>query len=378
MALTYNVMPLPKFFFVDTNGAPYAGGSLTFYASGSTTPQDSYSDAIGTPNLNPLTLDSAGRATVYLAPKAYSIVLKDSAGVTIWTIDPVFGYALTSDYGLCGGRLTLTTGVPVTSSDVTGASAATIFFTPYTGGAIALFDGTSVWGAFTFNEISIAVPAVANQMYDVFASQTAGVVALSLVAWTSDTARATNITLQNGVYVKSGGTTFRYLGSFRTTAVAGQTEDSLAKRHVWNWCNQKARPLRVTDLTNSWTYSLAPYQQARASTANQLGVVVGVQEVPVEIEVDAQFSDGSGAAQCYIGIGENSTTVNKVGALNSKNNSYAAGSLNQLTAMLKTMAPLGYTFYVWLEGSATGGTTTWYGDDGGVITQSGIQGLVYG
>jgi hypothetical protein len=122
MPLTYNVMPFPKFFAVDENGAPYAAGTLTFYASGTTTPQDSYSDSIGTPNANPLTLDSAGRATVYLAPKAYSIVLKDSAGATIWTIDPVYGYNAFDVTGTAGEALTA--GQVVYLSDGSGGQTA--------------------------------------------------------------------------------------------------------------------------------------------------------------------------------------------------------------------------------------------------------------
>src|SRR5665213_2163919 len=39
---------------------------------------------------------------------------------------------------ICDGRLTLTSGVPVTTADV--ASATTVYFTPYKGNKIALFD----------------------------------------------------------------------------------------------------------------------------------------------------------------------------------------------------------------------------------------------
>lgn len=42
------------------------------------------------------------------------------------------------------GRLTLTTGVPVTIADVTGASAVTIRFTPYKGNRLPLYDGSEV------------------------------------------------------------------------------------------------------------------------------------------------------------------------------------------------------------------------------------------
>lgn len=69
--------------------APAAGGSLQFYAIGTTTPKNTFSDfGLTTPNLNPVTLDSAGRPNVPLwLDGDYSVVLKDSSGVTIDTFD---------------------------------------------------------------------------------------------------------------------------------------------------------------------------------------------------------------------------------------------------------------------------------------------------
>jgi hypothetical protein len=84
------VMPNPKFFAVDANGSPYAGGTLTTYAAGGTTPLATFSDVgLATPNANPVVLDAAGRATVFLSPAAYRFVLKDSGGVQIWDQDNI-------------------------------------------------------------------------------------------------------------------------------------------------------------------------------------------------------------------------------------------------------------------------------------------------
>jgi hypothetical protein len=375
MPLTYNVMPFPKFFAVNASGTPYAGGKLWSYASGLVTPQDTYSDAIGTPNANPVILDSAGRATVYLAPKAYSFELKDSNGVSIWTADPIYGFSLAQDYGVCGGRLTLTTGVPVTTSDVTAAT--TLYFTPYTGGAVALYDGTAVWGVFPFSELSIAIPNVANQVYDVFASQTAGVVSLSLVAWTNDTTRATAITLQNGVYVKSGGTTFRYLGTIRTTAVAGQTEDSLRRRLVYNWQNRVDRPWLRLEATAAWTYTLATYQQANAAVLNQVDLVNGVAEDAIDLEVVGTFSSNQaeGTIIANVAIGEDSVTTAVAGHVfgGVDNRGGALASLTRAT--LRKVPAVGYHFYAWLEKSTAVGVTTWRGVS--VYGQTGITGSVH-
>jgi hypothetical protein len=130
--------------------------------------------------------------------------------------------------GLVCGRLTLTTGTPVTTTDVTAAT--TVFYTPMPGcNQITLWNGTATI-VDTLTETSIAVPATTSQMYDVFAFDNAGAVNIELLAWTNDTTRATAITVQNGFLCKAGAPARRYVGSFRTTTVSGQTEDSAAKR----------------------------------------------------------------------------------------------------------------------------------------------------
>lgn len=363
MAVTYNVMPNPKFFAVDVNGAPYAGGKLYAWAAGGlSVPQDTYADSIGTANANPVTLDASGRATVYLAPKAYAFELRDADGVQVWTVDPVFGFALTSDYGLCGGRLTLSSGIPVTTSDVTAAT--TLYFTPYHGSQVALFDGTSVWAAFSFTELSIAVPNTTVQMYDVFISQTAGVCALNLVAWTNDSTRATAIVLQNGVYVKSGATTNRYLGSFRTTASLGQTEDSKANRLVWNYIQRVPRQLSVFETTNSWNYTTATWRQANGAAANQFGIVVGVAEGPIRITLLVGFSHSAGGVRAIVAIGEDSTSATPSVTKGSWGSIAPSGTLyQQIMATFMTIPAVGYHFYAWLERAQASGTMTWYGDN---------------
>src|SRR5689334_6597667 len=80
----------------DPTGAPYAGGTLSFYASGTSTPLATYSDsALSIANTNPVVLDSAGRAgSIFLQSLAYKVILADVNGNQIWTEDPVY----TSDF----------------------------------------------------------------------------------------------------------------------------------------------------------------------------------------------------------------------------------------------------------------------------------------
>jgi hypothetical protein len=88
----------------DNTGAPYAGGSLAFYASGTSTPLATYSDsALTIANTNPVILDSAGRAgNIFLQNLAYKVVLSDVNSNVIWTDDPVYS----SDYSARAKLLT--------------------------------------------------------------------------------------------------------------------------------------------------------------------------------------------------------------------------------------------------------------------------------
>lgn len=109
-------------------------------------------------------------------------------------------------------RLTLTTGVAVTTSDVVNAQ--TIYCTPFNGNKISLYNGTS-WDTLTSSEFSLSLGTLTNKKpYDVFCYANSGVPTLEFLVWTSDTARATALTLQDGVLVKSGALTRKYLGTF--------------------------------------------------------------------------------------------------------------------------------------------------------------------
>jgi microcystin-dependent protein len=78
------LLPNGKQTFVDANGKPLAGGTVTLYVPGTTTLKNSYRDAgQATLNTNPIVLDAAGRAVIYGAG-TYRQVVKDQAGNLIW------------------------------------------------------------------------------------------------------------------------------------------------------------------------------------------------------------------------------------------------------------------------------------------------------
>ncbi|MEK9810444.1 MAG: hypothetical protein VW362_08350 [Candidatus Nanopelagicales bacterium] len=281
----------------------------------------------------------------------------------------------TSPLDVMEGRLTLTSATPVTTADVTAAT--TLYWALYGGNRITLYTG-SAWVTLTTAQLSIAVPATTSTMYDVFLDYNSGTPQLAVLAWTNDTTRATALTTQDGVYVKTGATTQRYVGSFRTTGVSGQTEDSAAKRYVWNYYNRKSRPMHVFDTTDSWTYTTATWRQARASTANQLDFVIGVSEDRVQVSVlGAAYSTNAGVGVA-IGIGLDSTSANDASSSRGLFNTPATNYTVTSTAFWRGFPGVGRHTLVWLEWSAATGTTTWLGDDGGSLVQTGIQGEIEG
>jgi hypothetical protein len=294
--------------------------------------------------------------------------------------DPTYQTPPAIHNAICDVRLTLTSGTPVTTADVTGAT--NIFVTPYKGNRIALYDGSATWNILTFTEITQALGTLTSGLpYDVFAFNNSGVVATEILAWTSASARATALVLQDGVLVKSGATTRRYLGTFYTTSTTA-TEDSAAKRFVWNYYNRVKRSLRVTEATDTWTYTTATFRQANNAAANQVDLVVGVAESLLSLQVRVRCSNsGAGvAANAVAAIGEDSTTTAVSGCLmDSVNIGHVANFALNTGAAIDRYPAIGRHFYAWLEQSTASNTTTWYGDGGTPATiQSGMTGSIEG
>lgn len=271
--------------------------------------------------------------------------------------------------GICDFRLTLTTGVAITSTDVTAAT--TVFCTPYLGNRIALYNANGDVTIVRAVEFSLVVPTTTSQMYDVFCYNNAGVPTLEFLAWTNDTTRATALVLTTtGTYTKSGDLTRRYLGSFRTTGSAGQTEDSLAKRYLWNYYNRAKRPVRVRVTTASWTYASATIRQANATAGNQIDLVNGIVEEMLSMRVSISGDNGA-SSQFAIGIGEDLTTTVATDSMTGFGQP-TSGQPQYAQAMLDKMPAIGRHFYAWLESSVSG-TSTFY--SGSSVITGGAGGI---
>lgn len=111
------VAPTPVFTGFDNAGVICAGCLLSSYIAGTTTNVATYADAaLATPNANPIVLDSAGRARIFLTPgTSYKFVLRTALGATLWTADNILSVPTSASaldiIGAAGE--TLTGGKPV-------------------------------------------------------------------------------------------------------------------------------------------------------------------------------------------------------------------------------------------------------------------------
>lgn len=297
-------------------------------------------------------IGTAGAVTATAPVLARFLGVADTTSSLVLTANPAkLPQAWTNDF-----RLTLTAALPVTTADVTAAT--TIYATPTTGNRIDLPDSSGNPIRHTSAEFSIAVPATTTQMYDIFVYSNNGVATLELLAWTNDTTRATAIIrTTTGRLYKTGDLTRLYVGSFRTTGVSGQTEDSVTKRFLWNHYNRADRKLLKAESTATWAYTTNTWRQANGATTNQVELVVGVADVLTDAQVVAAFANTGAGVLCAVAVGVDSTSSPD----GQNEGGYGDSSTIRLTllAIWKSYLAVGYHKLVWLENSTATGTTTW-------------------
>lgn len=142
--------------FLDGAGVPLAGGTVTFYIPGTTTPKNTYQDsALTTPNANPLTLDSNGGATIW-GTGLYRQIVNDSLGNQVW--DTVASAAV---------QLADITGPVLYAADTGGANAYVVTrsspATSLTAGMEVIWKASATnTGASTINVDQLGVKSLTN------------------------------------------------------------------------------------------------------------------------------------------------------------------------------------------------------------------------
>lgn len=254
-----------------------------------------------------------------------------------------FNKALTN---IVGGRLTLTSNTPVTSSDATSSI---VYYTPYVGSSICLYNTSSAsWDILDFTQASLSLSGLTSgKNYDVFAYNNNGTLTLELgTAWSTDTTRATNLSTQDGVYVLSGNLSRRYLGTIRATA-SNTTEDSQAKRFVWNMYNRVNRSLRILSAAGPWTYNGTSWRLLNAASY-PVEVVQGLFTNSVSLNAGVLFTAAqtSPTVLYSFAIAKDSTSTPFMGTRISNIND---ATNEQLSVTLFDNPGLGYHYYTLLE-----------------------------
>ncbi len=337
-------------------------------------------------------------ASALAGTEEFEAVQSGSKKVTAAQIATYVGEAFGFGLVPCG-RLTLTTATPVTVTDVTAAT--TIYYALHTGKLVPLWNGTR-WIIYAISELSLALTSnsghtgyqQSGKNFDLFIYDDGGTVRLCTgPAWTNDTTRADALGRKDGRWTNNASIVLRfgsssgntvtaaanralYVGTMRASA-NGQCEDSLAKRFLWNCFNRVARAMRVTEGTDTWTYTTNSYRQANNSAANQLDFVRGLDEDAVAASLVGGYYNSASAILAYVAIGLDSTTTPATGTLVSANTPPAASAMGIATASWHGVPGLGRHYLAWLERSPTGGTTTWLGDVGGPPPQTGLNGQVF-
>jgi hypothetical protein len=245
--------------------------------------------------------------------------------------------------GTPSGRLTLTSGSPVMTANVSAAG--TVYYTPHLGSSIPIRNKNSgLWLNYSFAELSNVLAntvtgsagptaVAASQVYDLYVWDTDGAGTLALTrspAWSDGTAGSNTVRgtgaggsalqrnsgiLNNVVAIVNGpaagyGT---YVGTIATDssgatvtwhtggAASGGTA---AYFNVWNMYNRIKALATVTDNGAAYTYSSATIRQARGSVGNQVNFVRGIQEDAVLASMSRAVNTvAAAAAFTKIGFG---------------------------------------------------------------------------
>lgn len=308
------------------------------------------------------------------------------------------------------GRLTLTTAVPVLTTAV--ATAATVYYTPYTGNIVPCWNGTR-FSPEVFTELSNVLansstgnagPAAgaASKNYDLFVWKSGTTLYLTRgAAWNSDTARSatTENDLQrvNGVLCNLNAITNgpaagygTYVGTVRTDAAgatvswspggsaAGGTPATL---NVWNMYNRVRVTATVSDSTASWTYANAAsvIRPSNNSAGNRASFVRGLNDETMEASFTETVSVPASAGVAFGGTAFGLDATNATVAAPNGVSGGVTTNTNTFTEFGKTAARyaglpgLGFHFLQAVEFVDTTSTITFYGGSNHQITLTGMM-----
>lgn len=296
--------------------------------------------------------------------------------------------------GPAQGRLTNLSNVPVLTSSV--GSQGTIFYTPYLGTFVPIYNGATMVMTDIVSERSQTLAdttkspaaAVGNKNYDMLVWNDAGTIRCTRSpAWASDTSRGSGAGtaeltrvggfLVNAQAISNGPAANRgtYVGTIRTngsalndfvfgSVAAGGGQAAFG---IWNMYNRCDVFTMIGDNTNSWTYNNAAWRAANNSAGLRASFILGLAEDAFGAEYHGAFTataggpyGGGSVPQIAIGYDTTSAPSGRYTAL------HQHGEFNK-------SGDIGWHFVQAIEKSPTA-TTTFYGDNGAAtVIQTGME-----
>ncbi len=313
-----------------------------------------------------------------------------SGNVSALTLDqiyPMLGLQLPPQ-----GRLTLTSGSPVMTVDVTGATG--IYYPPYNGNIMPIYDGT-VFNMKVFSQLLMSLSTANNtsgNSYDLFVFANSGTPAIaSGPAWTNVTGRSAAITQINGLWVNSGSinltngaTSYSGISAGQATCVgsfycptngttsmqfkpAAASGGSNALLGVSNAYNRVKVFASSRDSTASWTYASTTWRAANGSTGNRVTWIDSLGQSAVLAHYTQAVQAGLSGGDIEVGVLFNASSGAPSGKWGTQENNSASIIQNDVLAEDKLTA-LGLNYAQAVEQNAAGATGTFFGGNFQILT----------
>jgi hypothetical protein len=299
-----------------------------------------------------------------------------------------------------GLRLTLVSGNPVMSNIANpGVSSSIIYYTPYKGSAVPVWNG-SAWGAAdTGGELAQALSdaskspsaAALDTLYDMFVWADGSTMRCTRGdAWASQTARASPLGINTGVLVNATGIsngpsagTGVYVGTIKTGVAAvscafhppqvGPDADgvSFGEIDIWNFYNRInfAGSVQINSPLTNWTWPNTSWRIAGGFGAYIFYYVCGIDEDFINARYDTQVNTFDPSDIAYVGIGVNSFSTPSGVQTGMGSGSATDAPFGPVMAIYAGNPGIGFHYLAALERTSTGsGNMVFYGGDNGGLT----------
>jgi hypothetical protein len=288
------------------------------------------------------------------------------------------------------GMLTVASGTPVVSVSDTGN--ATMYYAPYVGRLVPLYDGTRFVMTDMGGELSQLLSdtgespaaAAANSVYDYYAFLKNGSPVLSRArAWESTTARDTGnaIEMVEGIYLNKTAYTNgpaaqrgTWLGTIATdpssaevsmslkpAAAAGGTNNRLG---VWNAYNREEVVAFCRDNTDSWNFATDEWRAANGSILNRISMVIGLPGQKLS-GAYVCMNGNTGTASSLWAVGFDDTGDIAAGAAHAFNSTAFALGFPAPYEIVTAGIGLHHAQAIERSNNSGGGQGTFFGDGGG-------------